>query len=234
MPKAFLFDVYGTVCDWFTPMRDALAAFGPDGEHNFDQLARDWRNGYGRATGARVRDDLPFIPLADMTKEVLRDLLATHSIAATDAELAALNGVWRRLPAWPDVAEGLDRLRAIGPVAPCSNGNFVDMEALADFAGLQWTTLAGSEVSQQYKPSPATYLMSAAKVGVAPGEAMMVASHQGDLKAAQAQGLMTAFVMRPNEFGGKGMGEELEVTGEWDVVASSFIDLADQLADQLA
>ena len=232
MPKAFLFDVYGTVCDWFTPMRGALAGFAPNGEHDFDQLSRDWRNGYGRATWTRVKDDLPFIPLADMTKQVLRDLLAEHEIPATDAELAALNGVWRRLPAWPDVAGGLDRLRTIGPVAPCSNGNFDDMVSLAAFAGLNWTTLAGSEVSQQFKPSPATYLMSAEKVGVAPGEAMMVASHQGDLKAAQAQGLRTAFVMRPDEFGGKGMGEELAVTGEWDVVASSFIDLAEQLARQ--
>lgn len=229
MPKAFLFDVYGTVCDWFTPMRDALAGFAPN-SHDFDQLARDWRNGYGRATWERVKDDLPFIPLADMTRQVLQELLEEHNIQATEAELTELNGVWRRLPAWPDVTEGLALLKQIGPVAPCSNGNFVDMEALAGFAGLDWTMLAGSEVSQQYKPSPATYLMSADKVGVAPADAMMVASHQGDLKAAQAQGLQTAFVMRPDEFGGKGQGEELEVTGEWTMVATSFVDLAQQCA----
>ena len=229
MPKAFLFDVYGTVCDWFTPMRDVLAEFTESDKLDFDQLARDWRNGYGRATWMRVKHDLPFIPLAVITHQVLKELLADRNIPATDAELTELNGVWHRLPAWPDVAEGLALLKQIGPIAPCSNGNFVDMEALSAFAGLDWTTLAGSEVSRQYKPSPATYLLSAEKVGVAPADAMMVASHQADLKAAQAQGLQTAFVVRPDEFGGSGQGEELKVTGDWTVVASSFVDLASQL-----
>ncbi len=231
MPKGFLFDVYGTVCDWFTPMRDGLNQFAAARGATIDapQLARDWRNGYVRATGQKVRDNSPFVPLQQITAVVLSEVLADAGIGASAAELSELNDVWRELPPWPDVHEGLRALKAIGPIAPCSNGNFADMTALAEVGDLPWTLLAGSEVSGFYKPHADTYLKSAAKLGLAPEETMMVAAHQGDLAAAQSFGLQTAFVIRPSEFGGKGYGEELEVTGDWTVVATSFIDLAEQL-----
>ena len=57
----------------------------------------------------------------------------------------------------------------------------------------------------------------------------MTASHQADLSRAKAQGLMTAFVQRPDEFGGRGMGEELEVVDDWTYVANNFFDLASQI-----
>jgi 2-haloacid dehalogenase len=232
VPDGFLFDVYGTVCDWFTPMRNALALhIGVGHPTDADELARRWRNGYARGTSMRVRDDLDYIPLTDITRDALASLLAEHEVPTTAPELDALNGVWRRLPPWPDVTEGLAALKSIAPIAPCSNGHFSDMEALARFGGLPWTLLAGSEVSGQYKPHADTYLKSAYKLGADPGNCLMVACHQGDLKSAQSHGLQTAFVTRPTEFGGEGLGEEREVTGDWDWVASDFVDLARQIRD---
>ena len=57
---------------------------------------------------------------------------------------------------------------------------------------------------------------------------MMVAAHQNDLRAAQAQGMRTAFVLRPLEFGRQRISD-LTPDPTFDVVASDIVDLADQL-----
>jgi 2-haloacid dehalogenase len=56
---------------------------------------------------------------------------------------------------------------------------------------------------------------------------MMVAAHSGDLKAAAACGLRTAFIARPDEKGqGKG---EAAPTVPVDFSARDLLDLAEQL-----
>jgi 2-haloacid dehalogenase len=57
---------------------------------------------------------------------------------------------------------------------------------------------------------------------------MMVAAHNGDLLAAQAVGMRTAFVLRATEYGPK-QTTNLEADPSVDVVATDFLDLADQL-----
>jgi 2-haloacid dehalogenase len=56
----------------------------------------------------------------------------------------------------------------------------------------------------------------------------MVAAHNGDLAAARACGLLTAFVPRPAEHG-PGQTKDLRPEQTWDVVAHDFGDLADKL-----
>jgi 2-haloacid dehalogenase len=57
---------------------------------------------------------------------------------------------------------------------------------------------------------------------------MMAAAHNADLKAAKALGLMTAFFVRPTEYGPHQV-YDLEPRGEWDIVAANIEDLATQL-----
>jgi 2-haloacid dehalogenase len=57
---------------------------------------------------------------------------------------------------------------------------------------------------------------------------MMVAAHKGDLRAAQSNGLRTAFVERPLEKGPNG-GADLLPDPASDIEASDFIDLAAKL-----
>ncbi len=56
----------------------------------------------------------------------------------------------------------------------------------------------------------------------------MVAAHKGDLHAAMAVGLRTAFVPRPDEFG-PGREVDAEADPAFDVAASDFLDLAAKL-----
>ena len=96
---------------------------------------------------------------------------------------------------------------------------------MAKYAGLPWDVVLGAELARAYKPQPEVYLRSAEALGIAPGEAMMVAAHNGDLEAASRLGLMTAFVPRPAEHG-PGQTTDLEPDGDWDVVAADLVALA--------
>lgn len=236
MPSAntgFLFDVYGTVVDWFTPLRDAVADLAR--QHgatiDADQFARDWRNGYARSTAERALANLPRVPLSELTRARLDELvLSIFPGPVRDAELERTNAVWRALRPWPDTVAGLSALKQIGPIGTCSNGSREDMEPLARHAGLPWDHYLGSEASGYFKPHADTYLLSVAALGIEPEQAVMVACHQKDLVRGVELGMQTAFVIRPAEFGGVGCGEEIEVTGEWTFVATDFLDLAKQVA----
>ena len=59
---------------------------------------------------------------------------------------------------------------------------------------------------------------------------MMCAAHAGDVRAARSCGLRTGFIYRPNEFGsGPAAVPNKAKPGDFDVVSTSIIDLAQQM-----
>jgi len=228
--KGFLFDVFGTVCDWHKPMTDVIESYtlAQGITEDASEFARKWRCAYASETARRASSREPFVPLATLTLEALKGLAELRlSTELTDSEAGKLNGVWRRLRPWPDTVAGLSALRLIAPCATCSNGSYVDMAPLAEHLGIAWDAVLGSETSGFYKPHPQTYLLSVEALAIKPSECVMVAAHQKDLVHARSHGLLTAFIKRPDEFGGVGLGEELEPTSDWDFVASSLLELAE-------
>jgi 2-haloacid dehalogenase len=99
---------------------------------------------------------------------------------------------------------------------------------MAKFAGLPWDLIMSAELFEHYKPDPETYLGAAKLLCLPPEQVMMVAAHNGDLKAAQQNGLKTAFVARPTEYGPH-QKYDFEAKGDWDVVAKDFGGIADRL-----
>ena len=57
---------------------------------------------------------------------------------------------------------------------------------------------------------------------------MLVAAHPSDLRAARSAGLMTGYVARPLEYGPDQRPHRVD-DDEFDVTATDFIDLAEQL-----
>jgi 2-haloacid dehalogenase len=135
---------------------------------------------------------------------------------------------WERLPAWPDAAPGLALLGRRFTVATLSNGNRTQQRDLVRFTGLPFHRLLSAEDFKHYKPDPEVYLGAAGELGLEPGQVMMVAAHKGDLRAAQAAGLRTAFVERPLEKGPAGGADRLP-DPDSDVEATDFVDLAEKL-----
>jgi Haloacid dehalogenase-like hydrolase len=101
-------------------------------------------------------------------------------------------------------------------------------QGMAKYAGLPWDCILSAELAHHYKPDPETYQMAADLLGLRPEQAMMVAAHKGDLRAAQAVGLQAAFVTRPMEFGPE-RTPDLTPDPVFTIHAVDFHDLAAQL-----
>jgi len=219
-PKALFFDVFGTCVDWRTSVIRAVESFGLPA-----RFADDWRARYQPQLETVRTGERPWTVLDVLHREALDELLAEYGAPLTEAQRAELNLAWHRLDPWPDTVEGLMRLKERFVIAPVSNGNIALIVDMAKYAGLPWDVVLGAELARAYKPQPEVYLRSAEALGIAPGEAMMVAAHNGDLEAASRLGLMTAFVPRPAEHG-PGQTTDLEPDGDWDVVAADLVALA--------
>ncbi len=232
MLKALLFDVFGTVVDWRTGVaREAAACFAARGiDADAVAFADSWRDKYQPAMERIRSGGRGYVALDVLHRENLDATLAEFGLEASFDEAArgALNRAWEKLPPWPDSVPGLTALKARYAIAPCSNGSIALMTWLARYGGLPWDAILGAEIARDYKPQPAVYLASAAALGLAPAEVMMVAAHNDDLVAARAAGLQTGFLPRPREHG-PGQTTDLEPTSDWDVVAADLDDLARQL-----
>jgi 2-haloacid dehalogenase len=103
---------------------------------------------------------------------------------------------------------------------------------MARRASLPWDAILGAELARAYKPRPEVYLRCAEALGLAPSAVMMVAAHNSDLITAAQCGLQTAFVPRPAEYG-PGQTSDLVPEQVFDVVATDFIDFANQVGTEV-
>jgi 2-haloacid dehalogenase len=230
-PRALAFDVFGTVVDWHGGIAAEAEALARQQGVALDggAFARDWRAGYPLAMDRVRRGELPWLHIDTLHRMILDDIVARHGLALLDeAARSQLNRAWHRLPAWPDSVRGLQRLKSAFTITPLSNGNVSLLTAMAKNAGLPWDCVLSAELFRHYKPDPEVYLGAAALLDLAPAELMMVACHPGDLRAARACGLQTAYVLRPLECGPGTQLPHVE-DGEFDLIACDFEDLADQL-----
>jgi 2-haloacid dehalogenase len=231
--KACLFDVFGTVVDWRTSVSRDLADFARQkGISGIDwlELAVEWRRLY-QPSMEEVRSGRRAWTILDVLhRESLLELIGRYRIEGlSEADIDHMSRAWHRLDPWPDVPEGLARLKRRRIIATCSNGNIALMVNMAKRAGLPWDCILGAETARAYKPMPEAYLASCRHLGLPPAAVMMVAAHNSDLKAAKAQGLATAFVPRPSEHG---PGQTSDLTADSscvDVTAGDFIELAERL-----
>ena len=230
-PRALAFDVFGTVVDWRTSIIRELADFGRshDIEQDWPAVADNWRSGYAPAMDRVRHAELPWTRIDDLHRMILDELLAAAGATSiTDEDVDHLNRAWHRLDPWPDSVAGLTRLKQKFVITTLSNGNVSLLTNMAKHAGLPWDCVISAELFHHYKPDREAYLGTADLLGVRPKELMLVAAHPSDLRAAQGAGLMTAYVARPLEHGPGQKPHSVE-DGEFDVTATDFLDLADQL-----
>lgn len=229
-PKALIFDVFGTLTDWRSSIARAVAPTLTGTGIDPFAFADAWRGEYDPAM-KRVRDgNRGYVALDDLHLENLAIVLDRFGLSdRVDAPArAALNQAWRALDPWPDVPGGLRALRPHALLAPCSNGSIALMSRLARHADLTWDAILGADIARDYKPKPAVYLASCAAFDLPPAQVMMVAAHNGDLHAAHALGLQTAFIPRLTEHG-PDQRTDLAPDGPWTTVATDLPDLAARL-----
>ena len=231
IPKALVFDTFGTVVDWRGSIIAEGRAWGKAKGLDIDwaSFADRWRAGYAPSMDKVRKGELPWTKLDVLHRAILDELLKDLRITGlTEEEKDQWNRVWHRLKPWPDSVAGLTRLKKKFTIAPLSNGNVALLTDMAKHAGLPWDAILSAELARHYKPDREAYLTAADLLGLKPEDVMMVAAHIGDLNAARSFGLHTGFIHRPNEYGPTRQADKAN-PGQFDVVSTDMLDLASQL-----
>jgi 2-haloacid dehalogenase len=131
----------------------------------------------------------------EMTAEQAGLTLADDDKEAVAAQL-------RQLPAHPEVAGALQRLRDAGlRLASLTNSTEEVARAQLEHAGLidAFELVLSADTVGRLKPAPEPYRMAAERLGVAVGQVRLIAAHAWDVAGAAGAGCATAFVARPGK-----------------------------------
>ncbi len=229
--RALTFDVFGTVVDWRASIiREGQLLSARTGiQVDWAMFADRWRRGYGPAMNQVRSGELPWTKIDDLHRLILDELLPEFGLTAlNEEERSHLNQAWHRLMPWPDTVAGLHRLKRKYVITTLSNGNVSLLTNMAKYAGLPWDAVLSAELAGHYKPDAVVYQKAAELLSLPIEQVMMVAAHPGDLRAAAATGMRTAYVHRPLERGPDSQ-PNVVAPGDFDILADDFLDLADQL-----
>ncbi len=230
--KALTFDVFGTVVDYRSSIIREGAQLNQAKNLDVDwaAFADAWRARYRPSMDRVMQGTQPWTNLDSLHRQSLEELLLQFKISDhfTEEEKDRLNKVWHRLLPWPDAIPGLTHLRKRFILATLSNGNVALLVNMAKYSALPWDCILSAELAHAYKPDPRAYQTAITLLGLHNHEVMMVAAHQEDLRAAQAQGMQAAFVPRPLEFGPHNV-PDLTPDPAFQIVATDFMDLSQQL-----
>lgn len=194
MLDALGFDVYGTLVDPLA-MREHLRRLAGE---RADALAGDWRTrqveyAFRRALMGR------WVTFEVCTAQALRHAAATAGIALSPDEEEGLLEHYRRLPAFPDVRQGLQALRAAGHhLVAFSNGSGEVVRQVLGHAGLLdlLDDVVSVEEVATFKPHPSVYALLTRRLGRAPDETWLVSGNAWDALGAKGAGLRAAWLRR--------------------------------------
>ena len=232
MIKAILFDTFGTIVDWRSSIsRDSTKLALSKGITDFDgdAFARAWRAGYASGMARVTSGKEPFASIDFIHRRRLDEILPEFGLAMlNENERNHLNQGWHRLDPWPDSLPGLTRIRFKFMISPLSNGSLMLLATMAKRAGLPWDFILSSDMHRAYKRDSAVYQNAIRLLHLDPEQVMMVAAHNDDLEAARKEGMKTAYINRPTEYG-IDQRDDFAATSDWTFVADSVEQLANQL-----
>lgn len=231
--KALTFDTGGTVLDWHAGFCKAFQNAGKRHgiSRDWSRLSNELRRRSLAATANQGRVLPPSRNFDDAHRICLDTLLAEERLEVFDAaDRTAI--AWtapHNFTAWPDVRDGLIRLRTRYIVASFTLLSYRLVIDSSRANGLTWDAVLSCEGLGIYKRDPEAYLRAAALLQLMPSECLMVACHAHDLDAAKAVGFKTAMVNRPLEWGPDG-AKHKAVTNGYDLIIDSFTELAASLS----
>jgi 2-haloacid dehalogenase len=165
---------------------------------------------------------------ADLTEigaAVLQMLACNRGISLNSTEAKQVLSVMRTLPAHPDVAPALERLKRAGyRLATLTNSSKGGVNAQLGHAGLTdfFEQQLSVETPRLFKPHQAVYIWGAKAMSVAPCDCMLVAAHGWDVAGANWAGLQTAFIARSGQ-------QMFPLAEPPDINVADFSALADAL-----
>ena len=209
--RAVIFDAYGTLLDIHAAMARHADRLGP----TWRQISADWRA--KQVEYAWVRSLVGPAHHRDfwrLTQEALEVVAEVHGI--TDTALKAdILASYRRLDAYPEVADMLRALKARGMAcAILSNGEPEMLNEAVIAAGIAplLDAVLSVESVRVFKPDPRVYRLAARRFSLAPREMGFVSSNAWDAFGAYELGFRSIRINRtgaPDEYGLRGHVPEL-------------------------
>lgn len=225
--KALTFDTGGTILDWHSGFRDALAAVGVRHgiERDWAVMANELRR---RSLGAMLNlgeHEPPAYNFDDAHRSALNAILADEGLETFTEE--ERRSIARDAPhgftCWPDFPPTLPKLRERYIVASFTILSYRIIIDTARRNGLSWDAVLSCEGIGKYKILPEAYEKAAHFLQLDPPEILMVACHRFDLDAARSVGFRTALVRRPTEWGPEADAMDPKaVEGDYDIVVTDF------------
>jgi 2-haloacid dehalogenase len=169
-------------------------------------------------------------PFGEIGAACLPPVAARHGRAATRDHQRELGERMRRLPAHPDAAAALHRLRSAGfGVVALTNSTAEVAEDQLRNAGLRELIQAvySADEVRMLKPAPEPYRHVLDSQHATPASTALIAAHDWDIAGAAAAGLRTAFIARDGRI-------PLPVCPPPAISATSLQAVAAQLTDQEA
>jgi len=197
MQTTLAFDVYGTLIDT-NGVITALEALIGTKAPAFSQTWRDKQLEYSFRRGLMQN----YQTFAVCTSQALDYTCALYKVSLTDEQKAELLSIYRVLPAFNDVKEGLTRLKAAGfRLYAFSNGKGDALEMLLQNSGIRDLFLGVVSVDdiKVFKPSPATYCHFLRQAEATGGSARLISSNPFDVIGAISAGMKVAWVKRSPE-----------------------------------
>lgn len=196
--KAVFFDFMGTCLDWHSGTIKVLPQSIAESERS--KLALEWRHDYFDANTARLAANEPPEDIDITLRKTLDALLGKHPAHKSlfdDQTKHRCIAAWHSMPAWPDVPQAIEQLKAAGyEVFVFANGTTRLQLDLCKSSGLIFNMLFSSELLGVYKPAPESYRKTLQLVKVKPEDCVMVAAHRNDVRGGKKAGMKTVYIHR--------------------------------------
>jgi 2-haloacid dehalogenase len=190
--KAVVFDAYGTLYDIQSVAAVTEQAFPGYGEiitqvWRIKQLEYTWM----RSLMRRYQD------FSAVTAESLAYTLRVLGLKHDADAFARIMDKYLHLDLYPDALAALGAMRD-RKLAILSNGSPAMLDALARNSGLDRVldAVISVDAGKIFKPSPDTYALIEARLGIAPAEVLFISSNPWDACGAKAFGLNVAWIER--------------------------------------
>jgi 2-haloacid dehalogenase len=178
------FDVYGTLVDPLGISVELCRCVGEDADH----VAQLWRTTQLEYTWRRSLMGL-YEPFSVCTAQALDFATRTLGHQLAPGVTDALLEMYRRLPAFPEVATGLERIRRAGHrMVAFSNGEAETVRAVLANAALlpMFEDVVSVDEVKIYKPAAPVYRHLSARLETAATDTWLVSSNPFDVIGAKA------------------------------------------------
>ncbi|HLX02103.1 MAG TPA: haloacid dehalogenase type II [Trinickia sp.] len=203
LPKAVIFDAYGTLFDVHSVVAAAEQMFPGHG----DALSQLWRQKQIEYTQLRTLADpagARYQPFWNITLDALRYSARKLCLDLSSAGEKRLMDEYACLSAYPDTVPALRRLREMRAgaghvgLAILSNGNPQMLDIAVKSAGMTglFDRVLSVDAVRAYKPAPAAYALGPQAFGVVAREMVFVSSNGWDAAGAGWFGYTTFWINR--------------------------------------